>query len=70
MPDRDGYELIAQLRAAEGNVNQRIPAFAATAFARDEDRARAINAGFQGHVVKPFDFSILLSTVARALRSE
>jgi PAS domain S-box-containing protein len=70
MPGRDGYELIAQLRAAEGNANQRIPAIAATAFAREEDRDRTINAGFQGHVVKPFDFSILLNTVARVLRSE
>jgi signal transduction histidine kinase len=64
MPEEDGYELIGKLRAAESGHNGRIPAIALTAYARVEDRIRALNAGFQVHVPKPIEPVELLAVVA------
>lgn len=56
MPDEDGYGLIKQIRAWEVNQGLKsIPAIALTAYARDEDRHRAIGAGFQMHLSKPIE---------------
>ena len=63
MPEVDGYELIYQVRNLEGD-NQRIPAIALTAYAREEDRNHAIAAGFQNHVPKPVDLNGLVKVVA------
>ncbi|HEX7154282.1 MAG TPA: PAS domain S-box protein [Thermoanaerobaculia bacterium] len=60
MPGEDGYSLIQKVRAG-GN---RIPAVALTAYARPEDRLRAISAGFQAHVAKPADPAELIALVA------
>lgn len=51
MPDEDGYSLIRKVRAAADYGA--LPAIALTAFARTEDRERAIHAGFQLHLTKP-----------------
>jgi signal transduction histidine kinase/ActR/RegA family two-component response regulator len=64
MPEEDGYELIGKLRAAEAGHSVRIPAIALTAYARVEDRIRALNAGFQVHVPKPIEPVELLAVVA------
>jgi signal transduction histidine kinase/ActR/RegA family two-component response regulator len=64
MPEEDGYEFIAKLRAAEAGHGTRIPAIALTAYARVEDRVRALNAGFQVHVPKPIEPVELLAVVA------
>ena len=62
MPDRDGYDLIRQVR---GRVAAKaLPAVALTAFARSEDRRRALLAGFQTHVAKPVDPAELVAVVA------
>jgi CheY-like chemotaxis protein len=63
LPDVDGYDLIRAIRASEERY-ARAPAVALTAFARPEDRTRAIRAGFQGHITKPFEATELLLTVA------
>ena len=63
MPDVDGYELLRRLRATE-EVASRIPAIALTAFARSEDRTRALRAGFLVHVAKPVEPAELVATVA------
>jgi len=63
MPGMDGYQLMRTLRAGEGR-DSRIPALALTAFARGEDRKRALLAGFQAHLAKPFDVSELVLLVA------
>ncbi|MDB6060923.1 MAG: two-component hybrid sensor and regulator [Verrucomicrobiaceae bacterium] len=64
MPDVDGYELLRRVRAlGEANGGQ-IPAIALTAFARSEDRTRALRAGFLVHVAKPVEASELVATVA------
>jgi CheY-like chemotaxis protein len=55
MPDEDGYSLIRRLRALQSPQRAAIPAVALTSFAREEDRQRAIQAGFQFHLARPID---------------
>ena len=65
MPGEDGYMLIQQVRALEEETGLgRIPAVALTAFARAEDRRRALMAGFQMHVPKPVEAAELTAVVA------
>ena len=65
MPGEDGYELIGKLRAAEAEGQaERVPAIALTAYARFEDRVRALNAGFQVHVTKPIEPVELIAVIA------
>ena len=63
MPKMDGYQLIREFRAEESR-SERIPALALTAFARAEDRKRSLVAGYQAHLVKPFDVGELVLVVA------
>jgi CheY-like chemotaxis protein len=65
MPRIDGFELIARIRQSSDPAIQRIPAAALTAYARSEDRARAIRSGFQIHLAKPIDPAALLGAIAR-----
>jgi signal transduction histidine kinase/CheY-like chemotaxis protein len=67
MPEMDGYELLKRIRALGASRGGRIPAIALTAFARSEDRTRALRAGFSVHVAKPVDSSELVATVASVL---
>lgn len=67
MPVNDGYDLIRELRALPPDRGGRIPAIALTAFARNEDRRRALLAGFQVHLPKPVDPAELLAVVASIL---
>lgn len=60
MPDKDGHQFIRELRRAGRST----PAIALTAFARPEDRTRAIEAGFQEHLPKPFTAETLLQSIA------
>jgi PAS domain S-box-containing protein len=64
MPDVDGYHLMRTIRASEPK-GQHIPALALTAFARSEDRKRAMLAGYDAHLAKPFDLAEFLLVVAR-----
>lgn len=64
MPERDGYDLIENLRSLPPEKSGKMPAIALTAYARREDRARVLAAGFQRHVSKPVDPSELLAVVA------
>jgi CheY-like chemotaxis protein len=66
MPDADGYELINWVRALGVAKGGNIPAIALTAYARTEDRVKAIAAGFQMHVVKPVEPVELVTMVAGA----
>jgi PAS domain S-box-containing protein len=63
MEHQDGYQLLRQLRSS-GYGADMLPAIALTAFARPEDRTAALAAGFQDHVVKPFDPQTLLLRIA------
>jgi CheY-like chemotaxis protein len=64
MPQTDGFELLRRVRALGPEQGGRVPAIALTAFARSEDRIRALRAGFVVHVAKPVDPSELVATVA------
>ena len=63
MPDQDGFDLIREIRG-RGLGSRDLPAIALTAFARTEDRRRAMLAGFQVHVAKPVDPDELTAVVA------
>jgi PAS domain S-box-containing protein len=66
MPGQDGYVLLRRIRTVPGPW-QYVPAVAVTAHARDEDRERAIRAGFRAYVSKPVDRTRLLTLVADLL---
>ncbi len=70
MPDEDGYGLIEKVRRLENGTTQTIPAVAITAYAKEEDRERALSAGFQIYLAKPVELTELISVVARAARRE
>jgi CheY-like chemotaxis protein len=64
MPDVDGFELLDWVRHLPQEQGSQVPAIALTAFARSEDRLRALEAGFSAHISKPVEPSELIATVA------
>jgi PAS domain S-box-containing protein len=69
MPEMDGFEFVARLRAStDANVVD-IPAVALTAFARSEDRTKALESGFEMHLAKPVEPGELVASVATLVRS-
>lgn len=64
MPDRDGFSLIREIRGLDPQAGGQTPAVALTAFARAEDRTRALLAGYQFHLTKPIDAAELLAALA------
>ena len=64
MPDEDGFSLIRKVRSRDTGRGGAVPAAALTAYARTEDRVRALAAGFQKHLPKPIDPSELIAAVA------
>jgi CheY-like chemotaxis protein len=66
MPEQDGYSLIRAVRAAARHIAS-IPAIALTAFARNEDRTRALLEGFNVHLTKPVEPAELLVALADLL---
>jgi signal transduction histidine kinase/ActR/RegA family two-component response regulator len=64
MPEQDGYELIREIRSARTSASSSVPAAAVTAHARDDERQRALDAGFQMHLAKPVDPRTLARAVA------
>jgi CheY-like chemotaxis protein len=65
MPERDGYELIREIRANPNAAVANLPAAAVSACAREDERQRALAAGFHLHVAKPVAPGTLAETVAR-----
>lgn len=71
LPDFDGYTLLGKIRALE--LEQKLPeapAVALTAYARDEDRKKAIDAGFDMHMSKPVDSDKLITVLAALARQK
>ena len=64
MPGDDGYDLIRKVRALDDPMRSAIPAIVLTSFARDQDRQRALAAGFQRHLAKPIVARSLIDSVA------
>jgi CheY-like chemotaxis protein len=63
MPEVDGYELLSKLRRLPGL--ERVPVIALSGYAMDEDRDRALAAGFDVHLAKPVDPEELVRVVRR-----
>jgi signal transduction histidine kinase/CheY-like chemotaxis protein len=72
MPDIDGYALMRQVRSLPPERGGNVPAVALTAYAREQDRQRAIDAGFQLHLAKPIEVAQLSDSLAHLInqRSE
>ena len=68
MPELDGYEVIRRIRASNDVSVRQVPAAALTAFARAEDRTRALQSGFEMHLAKPVDPGELVAAVATLVR--
>ena len=63
MPGEDGYALIKRLRALPPDQGGKTPAVALTAYARAEERTRALVSGFNMHVPKPVVATELLAVL-------
>jgi CheY-like chemotaxis protein len=71
MPVEDGYDLIRKVRKREkSNRLKRMPAVALTAYARVEDRMKALSNGFQMHVPKPVEPAELAAVIASLVELE
>ena len=64
MPLVDGYQLIDRVRRHRSPRVREVPAAALTAYARTDDRMRALRAGFHIHLAKPIDPDELVTTIA------
>jgi CheY-like chemotaxis protein len=65
LPRVDGYEFLRRLRASRWSA---LPVIALTAYARDEDRRHALEAGFAAHIAKPATAEVLNEAVRTLLR--
>ena len=70
LPGDDGYVLIQKLRQRQGDYGRSMPALAVTAYARAEDRTRALSAGFQLHVAKPLEPADFVAAIARLVSKD
>jgi CheY-like chemotaxis protein len=68
MPEIDGFELIRRIRSSNDAQVRQIPAAALTAFARAEDRTKALQSGFEMHLAKPIDPAELVASVVTLSR--
>jgi PAS domain S-box-containing protein len=68
MPEMDGNELIERIRASSDSAVRNVPALALTAFARSEDRTKALQSGYEMHLAKPVDPGELVASVATLMR--
>jgi len=68
MPCMDGYEATRRIRALADKEKARIPIYAMTANAFDEDRQKALDAGLDGHIVKPIDIPALMAVLKGAFK--
>jgi CheY-like chemotaxis protein len=64
MPASDGYWLIRKVRSSASDKIKRLPAVALTAFASQEDRDRALAAGYDEHLTKPIDPALFAAVLA------
>ena len=64
MPEVDGFQLLDQVRALGPARGGNLPAIALTAFARSEDRIKALACGFLTHISKPVEPAELIAKVA------
>jgi PAS domain S-box-containing protein len=70
MVDKDGYDLIREVRSREAKWGGHVPAVALTAYARAQDQQRALAAGYQAHVAKPIEPDGLVEVLANILKRD
>ena len=70
MPEIDGIEFIRQVRASPAPRAARVRAIAVTAYARPEDRDRALASGYERYISKPVDVQKLTDAIARMARQD
>ena len=70
MPNEDGFDLISKVRTLDPERGGRIPAIALTAYARPEDRARALAAGYEMHMPKPVEPGQLSDALGDLIRQK
>jgi PAS domain S-box-containing protein len=71
MPEQSGFALIRRVRQLPAEQGGRVPAAALTAYARLEDRTRALRAGFQMHISKPLnpnELPVIVASLAGRLQ--
>jgi CheY-like chemotaxis protein len=64
MPEMDGYRFLRAVRTLGAENGGHVPAIALTAFARLEDRTKALRAGYLAHLAKPIEAAELMATLA------
>jgi CheY-like chemotaxis protein len=69
LPGQDGFALLHRIRAMKAEEGGHVPAIALTAFAQSQDREQSLAAGFQAHLPKPVDQSVLIRTIEVVLRT-
>lgn len=67
MPAVNGYDFLQTVRSLPNQKLSQVPAIALTAYASEEERQRAIAAGYQVHITKPFDLKAMVATVYQLL---
>jgi signal transduction histidine kinase len=70
MPGRDGYALIASLRALSPGHGGDVPAIALTGYARAQDEAEILRAGYDLHLAKPIDPDVLTAAIAKLVQRQ
>jgi PAS domain S-box-containing protein len=68
MPQMDGFEVIRRIRQSRTPAVRQVPAAALTAFARSEDRTKALRSGFEMHLAKPVDPGELVAAIQTLVR--
>jgi len=67
MPGMDGHSLIRKVRSSPPALGAMVPAISLSAFGGPDDRVSAMVAGFDEHLVKPVEFSAMISTITRVV---
>ncbi len=70
MPEMDGYEAVAKIRAQEKTTGRHIPIIAMTAHAMDDDRKKCLAAGMDDYISKPIDAVLLMTLLRRYIFRE
>ncbi|MGV3742770.1 MAG: response regulator, partial [Burkholderiaceae bacterium] len=64
MPDMDGFELMRRIQVMTAESGEVVPVIALTAFARSDDKKRAMEAGFTAYMAKPLEPAELIANIA------
>jgi CheY-like chemotaxis protein len=69
MPDKDGFELLREIRSLDPSNGGKVPVIAITGLSRPQDQMRAPAAGFDAILLKPFTPDLLLKVISEMIQS-